>query len=308
MHVVVFGAGGIGGYLIGKLGPLLSKAGTGLDTLSVIARGEHLQAIQSQGLLYRDPEGNEYRTYPSIATDSPDQLPWADLIFLCVKGYDLDEAVQSIERFVHSSTIVLPLLNGGDIYERVGDKLGKGRVLPGAIYISSSITAPGCVTHTGGKGHIVTGAEPGGSVEQPSELANLLVRGSIPFTWFPDPLPAIWTKYVFIAPFCLVTAVADKTIGEVCADPQLNGDVRALIGEVAAVAGALGVRLPDDIVEQTMEKAASFPGDTKTSFQRDVEQGRVKDERDLFGGTVLRLGKQTGTATPETEKYHNRLP
>ncbi len=308
MHVVVYGAGGIGGFLMGKIGPLFSEPGSGVNNVSVVARGDHLQAIQSRGLTYRDPEQNERTVFPSMATDTPARLSRADIIFLCVKGYDLEKAVESVSRIVGTNTIVLPLLNGADIYDRVREILPKGIVLPGAIYISSSITAPGIVSHTGGKGLIITGSEPGSAMEQPAVLKELFEEAGILYEWHPDPLPAIWGKFVFIAPFCLVTAVAAKTIGEVCADPQLNSDVREMIAESARVAGAAGVNLPEDIVEQTMKKAESFPPDTKTSFQRDIEKHKARDERDLFGATLMRLGKKLGVETPVTESYHTALP
>jgi len=308
MHVVIYGVGGIGGFLMGKIGPLFSKPGSGVDNLSVVARGDHLQAIQSRGLTYRDPEQNERTVFPSMATDAPERLSWADIVFICVKGYDLEKAVESVSRIVGTNTIVLPLLNGADIYDRVREILPKGIVLPGAIYISSSITAPGIVSHTGGKGLIITGAEPGSVMDQPSALKELFEEAGIVYEWHTDPLPAIWGKFVFIAPFCLVTAVADKTIGEVCADTQLNSDVREMIAESARVAAAAGVNLPDDIVDQTMKKAESFPPDTKTSFQRDIEKHKAQDERDLFGATIMRLGKKLGVETPVTESYHTALP
>lgn len=308
MHVVIYGAGGIGGFLAGKIGPLFNKPGSGVDTLSIVARGEHLQAIQSRGLTYRDPENNERTVFPSMATDATGRLSWADIIFICVKGYDLENAVESVSRIVGTNTLVLPLLNGADIYDRVREILPKGTVLPGAIYISSSISAPGIVSHTGGKGLIITGSEPGSSMEQPAVLKGLFEGAGIPYEWHPDPLPAIWGKFVFIAPFCLATAVAARTIGEVCGDPQLNGDVREMIAEAARVAEAAGVHLPEDIVDQTMKKAESFPPDTKTSFQRDIEKHKAQDERDLFGATIMRLGKKLGVETPVTERYHTALP
>lgn len=308
MNVVIFGTGGIGGFIAGKLGSLLKNPRSGLDSLSIVARGDHLQAIQSKGLVYRDPDNNERTVFPSLATDVPGRLPWADLIFLCVKGYDLDNAVRAVERIVRNDTIILPLLNGADIYDRVRERLPKGFILPGAIYISSSIVSPGVVAHTGGKGLIITGPEPGTESGKYLELLDLLSSADIPCQWNADPLPPVWEKYVFIAPFCMITGVTGRSIGEVCEDPQLNRDVRGMIEETAAVAAAAGVELSADIADRTMKKAEGFPRDTRTSFQRDIEKHREKDERDLFGGTVIRMGKKLGVDTPVTERYNNLLP
>jgi len=308
MQIIVFGTGGIGGFLAGKIGPLQGRPASLVDGLSIVARGEHLEAIQANGLVYRDPQGEERRIYPSLATDDPGRLPVADLIFICVKGYDLDDAVAKIDHAVRGHTIVVPLLNGADIYDRVREKLSRGIVLPGAIYISSSISEPGVVSHSGGKGLVITGAEPERGMEKPNNLISLFEQAEIPYEWHQDPLPAVWEKYVFISPFGMVTAVAGKSIGEVLADPQLNKDVRDMVNEAVRVAGASGVKLPENIVEQTMKKAESFPPDTKTSFQRDIEKHKVRDERDLFGATVIRLAGKHGVETPVTEQYHEALP
>jgi len=307
MHILIFGIGGIGGFITGKLGALLGVPGSGLDSLSVIARGAHLDAIRSQGLTYIGPEGGETLIHPSLATDTPEGLPPADVIFLCVKGYDLDSATDLIAPMVRENTVVLPLLNGADIYDRVRGEIQGGTVLPGAIYISSAILKPGTVRHTGGPGLIITGGEADRETPRPHELLQLFEKAGIPFEWHKDPFPPIWTKFIFISPFGLITAVSDKTIGEVLEDPALSCDVEGMMREVAEVARAKEVNLPADIVEKTLEKAAAFPPDTKTSLQRDIEAGKPKDERDLFGGAVIRMGAKAGVSTPLTEKYLNAL-
>lgn len=307
MNVLVFGAGGIGGFITGKLGALLDLPGSKLESLTLIARGAHLDAIRDKGLTYISPEGGSRTVRPTMATDSLEGIPRPDAVFLCVKGYDLDEAVASVRLLLKEDSIVLPLLNGADIYDRVRAGLPVGIVLPGAIYISSSITEPGIVRHTGGQGLIITGEEPEGNTPRPQGLLQLLEQAGIPFEWHRDPFSPIWTKFIFISPFGLITAVSDRTIGEVLEDPALSCDVKGMMEEVVRVARAKKVKLPEDIVEKTLEKAASFPADTKTSLQRDIEIRRPKDERDLFGGAVIRMARRNGVSAPLIEKYLNAL-
>jgi 2-dehydropantoate 2-reductase len=307
MNILVFGAGGIGGFITGRLGALLESSESRLNSLSLIARGAHLEAIREKGLIYISPEGESTTVHPTVAAESLDAVPPPDVIFLCVKGYDLNAAVETIRPFVKSDTVVLPLLNGADIYDRVREELPVGTVLPGAIYISSSITEAGTVRHTGGQGLIVTGEEPERGTEKPEELLELFDEAGIPYEWHRDPFPSIWTKFIFISPFGLVTAVSGKTLGEVLADPALSCDVEGMMREVAALARARKVELPEDIVEKTLQNTAAFPPDTKTSLQRDVEAKKPKDERDLFGGAVLRMAEKAGVATPLVEKYLNAL-
>lgn len=315
MHIAVFGIGGIGGYIAGKLGTLAGEQGkvkteaqVELQSLSLIARGKHLQVISENGLTFLDAEGNEHRVQPTAASDDFSRIGTPDVVFLCVKGYDLESAVEAVAPHIKEESLLIPLLNGADIYERVQHKLKRGLVLPAAIYISSAIVEPGKVEHKGGKGLVILGKGMGDDAVKPEALLSLFEEAGIPFEWHEDPFPSIWSKFLFISPFSLVTAVAGKTFGEVMADSKLTTDLKNMMREVDAVARAKGVSLPEDAVEATLEKAAAFPPETKTSFQRDIEEGKAKDERDIFGGTVLRLGAELGVETPVVKAYMEALP
>lgn len=308
MNITIFGVGGIGGYLAGTLGSLLKDPESGLASFSLVARGEHLKAIKQQGLQFIDVQGKTHTIHPNLATDNPEELPQADLTLVCVKGYDLTAAVKAIKGKIAPGGAVLPLLNGADIRERVKDELPNTHVYPGTIYISSTITEPGTVQHMGGKGVVIFGKDPDYPKDNAQKARQLLERAGIPAEWHEDAYPKIWTKFLFIAPFALATAVHDKTIGEVLAEDKKKAEVRLMMEEVAAVAQAQGINLPENAVDQALQQAESFPYETKTSFQRDVAAGKPKDERDLFGGTMLRLGSTLEVEVPVTEKYFEALP
>ncbi|MFO7849688.1 MAG: ketopantoate reductase family protein [Spirochaetia bacterium] len=314
MDITVFGIGGIGGYVAGKLGSLIEwqgeikTSGPKLDSLSLIARGSHLQAIREKGLSFIDSGGHEHKVHPTAAADDFAEAAGSDVVFLCVKGYDLEKAVETIAPHVKDDTVIIPLLNGADIYERVRQELDRGVVLPSAIYISSAIIEPGKVEHKGGKGLVILGKGIGEDAVKPEGILSIFEDAAVPFEWHEDPFPSIWSKYLFISPFSLITAVSGKTFGGVMSEPKLKTDVRRMIEEVDAVARAKGVALPEDAVDATLKKAESFPPETKTSFQRDVEAGKKRDERDIFGGTVLRLGAELGVDTPVVKEYMESLP
>ena len=301
-RIAVFGIGGIGGYIGARLGSLGGEA-----ELVFVARGAHLKAIQAKGLTYRAPDGTETVVRPALATENPADLGKIDILFLCVKGYDLASACASLAPAVGPETVVIPLLNGADIYERVRSVLSGGTVLPGGIYISSSVAEPGLVVHSGGKGNLFLGAEPGRTGYDPAGLLDLLAKAGIPCEWSADPFPAIWTKFLFIASYGLVTGLSGKTIGEVVADGKPAETVRGIAAEIAAIAAAKGIVLPPDAAAAAFEKGKVFPPATKTSFQRDLEVAGKPNEGDLFGGTILRLGRELGVPTPVTSDTYNRI-
>jgi 2-dehydropantoate 2-reductase len=67
------------------------------------------------------------------------------------------------------------------------------------------------------------------------------------------------------------------------------------------------INLPDGIVGLSLKKAATFPRDTQTSLQRDINQKKGKSELELFGGTIIDFGKKLGIPTPTTEKIYREL-
>ena len=300
--VCVYGIGGVGGYFGGRIAHEISKGNRAVQVY-FIGRGEHLKAIQQHGLnLITDKE--EFLCFPNIATDNIRHIPTPDLYLLCVKGYDLDNAAVSISKNISADTIILPLLNGVDIYERIRTSLEKAIVSPASVYVSSSIEKPGTIRQKGPEGHIIFGKDPKHLNYNYQYLIEFFNQMGISNTWHDNPYPAIWEKYIFITAFSLMTAYSGKTIGGVLSDDKLKSITGNIMREVVLIGKAKNIDFEKDIVEKTVQKAQGFPYETKTSFQRDYEKGNTKHEGDIFGGTLIRLAKEHDVLIPTiTEVY-----
>jgi 2-dehydropantoate 2-reductase len=224
-----------------------------------------------------------------------------------VKSYDLPAILADVAPKVSQETLILPLLNGVDIRERIRRVLDTGRVFPACIYVGTHIERPGKVTQRGGACRILLGPDPTVPGFLPSPLLDALRVSGVGYQWFEDVYPEIWTKFIFIAAFGLVTAAFDKTIGQVMQDASLRAYPMSVMEEIGAIASARGITLPVNVISETMKKAESFPYETKTSFQRDVEKPDKPDERDLFAGTIADLGRALNIATPVTCELQDRL-
>ena len=78
--------------------------------------------------------------------------------------------------------------------------------------------------------------------------------------------------------------------------------------EVMSVAAARNVTLPDDAFDTVMQRIDALSPDSTASLQRDVLEGKPS-ELDAQLGAVVRLGKNTGVATPLFEfMFHALLP
>jgi len=303
--VCVYGIGGVGGYFGGRIAHEVSKGNRAIQVY-FIGRGEHLKAIQQHGLnLITDKE--EFLCCPNIATDNIRHIPTPDLYLLCVKGYDLDNAVASIAKNISDDTIILPMLNGVDIYEHIRTSLQKAIISPACVYVSSSIEKSGTIRQRGPEGHIVFGKDPKHLGYNYKYLIEFFNKMGIRNTWNDNPYPAIWEKYIFITALSLMTAYSGKTLGEVLSDDKLKSMTENIMKEVILIGKTKNIDFEQDIVEKTIQKAKNFPYESKTSFQRDYEKRKTRHEGDIFGGTLIRLAKECNVSIPTITDVYGEL-
>ncbi len=306
MNICFFGVGGVGGYY----GTLLSKYfnETGKGNTYFIARGKHKAAIEEKGLLLKKEGGKEELLIkPHFCTDTVNDLPICDIVVASVKGYDLESVTKDVEKITDENSIILPLLNGADIYDRMRQHLKKGYILPACLYLGTHIESPGVIFQKGGSCQISIGKDPLYPEFYPDKLINVFKSAGILIEIFENVNIEIWTKYIFIASFALVTATYNKTIGEVANDGKLGILVKDIMQEIELIARALKIELPSDIVETSFSKANQFPFETKTSFQRDVESKGRQSEWDLFGGTVVRYAERFNIPANSTKNTLDKL-
>jgi 2-dehydropantoate 2-reductase len=116
---------------------------------------------------------------------------------------------------------------------------------------------------------------------------------------FIDHEPTLmWSKLVFLAAFALSTTAADKTTGEILADPKWRDLGLSVIREASAVANAEGAKIDPEAVIAGVLK---MPGNMRSSMQKDVEQGKTP-ELDAIAGPIIRGAKRHGIEVPATKK------
>jgi 2-dehydropantoate 2-reductase len=305
--ICIYGVGGVGGYFGGKIARAIALGNKDGRQVFFIARGPHLEEIRKHGLLLNTSEEEGLRSVPTLATDNIEEIPSPDLCLVCVKSYNLNETLSTLSRKIKKETIVLPLLNGVDVYERIKERLTHGVVLPACAYVGTHIERPGVVTQKGAPGIILCGKDPNLPDFDPLPVINVFKEANIQFQWTDDPFVAIWEKFVFIASFGLVSARSGKTLGQVMSDTALKDQVRTVMTEIVRLAEKKGITLPADMVGVSLEKGNKFPFDTKTSYQRDMEREDKENEGDLFGGTIVRIGRAMGIPTPVTESIYSEI-
>ena len=303
--ICVYGIGGVGGYFGGIIADRIKNRILPMEAY-FIGSGKHLQAVQKNGLTIITDAGRIH-CFPNIATDSVKNISQPDLYILCIKGYDLANAAESISKKCTENTIILPLLNGVDIYNRIRSVIRRAITLPSAVYISSNIEKPGIIRQRGPEGYIVSGKDPEYLKGNYQKIIDFFQKIGLKYNWYANPYPAIWEKFIFIAPFSLVTAYSGRTIGEVLADDKLKEMTKSIMNEVVLIGKVQNILFDEDMVQKTIRKAEKFPYETKTSFQRDYERDRNRHEGDIFGGVLIRLAEKHGISIPATRKIYESL-
>ncbi len=288
MRILVMGTGGVGGYF----GGLLAKA---REEVYFVARGEHLRALKERGLTVKSVVGDFSLKVKAIA--QPQEAGPVDVVLFCVKTYDTESAARQILPNLGNQTVVLTLQNGVDNGEKIGKIVGEEKVMVGAVYIESHISAPGVISQTAGPRKIVFGELHGSITDRARRLFNLFQKAGINCELSEDMKKALWSKFVFICAASGLTGLTRTPMREAIEFPQTREIFLAALKESIAVAEGLGIFLDSDLIDKILAIATTFTKESKASLLRDLENEK-RIEIEALNGTIVRLGKELFIPTP----------
>lgn len=306
MKVCIYGAGVIGGILASAI----ERAG---HVVSVIARGEHLKAIQDNGLTIRSP-GRLEVTRPRAVAEPADLEP-QDLVIVATKTPALQAVGEKIGPLVSGRTLVAFAVNGifwfyGEGFRPGGRSLDLSRLDPGGalraavqpeqalgiVCISGGeIREPGIVEASRMDGRFIIGAAIDESRARAQKTLSQLQLRDIDLSWSDDIRVEMWRKYLSVVGNFGTCALTGAPIAAVHAEPGVQNVQLGLSSEAHAVAQAHGfINLGFDI-----EHARANPNRSnhKPSMLQDLERGRMI-EIDSAYFTLQDLARQCGVATP----------
>lgn len=286
---LILGAGGTGG----ALGAHLLRGG--LDA-AFIARGRQLEALTREGLRVDKP-GDSFSLGPVRAWDTDSYAGEADVIFLCVKGYSLEETLPFLRRAAGRDTVIIPILNlpetGGWLRERLPGPLATD----GCIYIASELASPGHILMRGDILRVFFGL-PGGETppvleEIREDLAACGVDANLSRSIRRDCL----TKFSYVSPQGACGLYYGVSAGAMQKPGEIRDCFAALVGEIVLLARAQGVELDPDLPARNLAILDGVEPEMTTSLQRDIPRGGASE----LDGLILDIPRQG-------EKYGVSLP
>ncbi|NKC11851.1 MAG: ketopantoate reductase family protein [Gammaproteobacteria bacterium] len=289
MRFIIYGAGGVGGVI----GAQLFKAG---QDVVLIARGDHLRAMQSAGLRYQTPYADEYLRIPALSHPSELTLKASDVVMLTCKSQHTQSALDDL-RAAHGTGLPVVCCQNSVVNEHMALRRFT-RVYAMLVYLPAQLTEPGTIQcHAKLKSGVLDlGLFPNGVDELARALAERLE--AVNFSARPDP-QVMRFKYAKLL-VNLNNALEAVSPGGSAAQ-GIRDRIRAE-GEACLDAAGIDYASRKQVEERRagvfefgdIAGVARIGGSSKQSLLR----GTGDIEADYLNGEVVRLGRLHGVATP----------
>jgi 2-dehydropantoate 2-reductase len=306
MRICIFGAGAIGGYLAGEL------ALAGHDVYA-IARGAHLAAIRNQGL--KLIEDGQTRTVRLPASDDPTEFGPQDVVICALKAHQAHACADAFAPLLGRKTAVLTAMNGIPwwYFYREGGPLdnhhlesvdpggkqwtaiGPERAIGCVVDAACEVVAPGVIEHHLFK-RFTIGEPDGSNSDRVIALRDALVSAGLDAPIRESIRWNVWLKLWGNVCFNPISVLTLATLDRITSETGLRALCKSMMAEAQAVAAALSVSIPEQMMERRLNAAGAVLGH-KMSMLQDLERGRSL-EIDALVTAVQELGRLVGVATP----------
>lgn len=307
MNILIVGCGAIGGFYASRLQKCCMS-------ITVTARGQHLEAIQQNGLKVthdREENVNFVNAVNHQALTNDFQSKQFDLVMICLKANQLSTALTELETWLKLSECpILSLQNGVDSESVLSDTFGKDRVWGGlAIKIGGEVIKPGEIISTG-KAKITYGPWPvvKSGQQMPYQLTNFakyLALANIPFELTSDIRLELWKKLVINNGVNPLSAITGLNTFELTHNPSYVTMIQKAMQETVEAARYDGVELTQQDVDTLFDLIKNFSA-IKTSMLIDKEKGREL-EIDAIVGAVIKRCQKRGVPAPQNQEFSRNL-
>jgi 2-dehydropantoate 2-reductase len=216
-----------------------------------------------------------------------------DWVFLTTKIHHTPATKPWLASLIGPGTRVVAAQNGVDHRERLAP-LTDAPVVPALVYFNAERIDLGSVRVRRTGRDLVFPDDPDGQA-----AAQLSKENDIAAHIEPDFTTAAWQKLLINATANPLTALTGRRV-EVLREPAIAELAHSIAKETAVVAASQGARLSPDAPDAALAWLRQVPSGTTSSMLQDRQAGRPL-ELDGLTGTVIRLGRRAGVATPVTD-------
>ena len=305
MRILIVGAGAVGGYFGGRI----AQAGRDVTFLVRPARAKQLSR---DGLRIISPHGDAVLS-PKLVSGEETDTPY-DLVFVSVKAYALEAAMNDFAPAVGPETMILPALNGMRHIDLLTKRFGEHAVIGGVCLVAAEIDDQGRIVQLADFQQLIYGERNGETTPRLERLDATMRGAGFDARLSPDIMQAMWEKWVQLASLGAITCLMRGTIGEIVAAPGGAELSLAVVDESAAISNACGHK-PSEALLSRHAAAITAPGSSLTSsMYRDLRKGAPVEVDHILGDFIER-GDAHRVATPllkaafvNLRVYQDRLP
>lgn len=279
--VAVVGAGAIGSYY----GARLALAG---HDVRFLLRSD-LAAVRAHGITLREKDATRHLGRVTAFGRAAEIGP-VDLVVVALKTTSNAALPALLPPLLHADTAVLTLQNGLGSEEFIAGIVGGGRVLGGLCYIGVTREAPGVVVgfHTPGRMTFGAFGRPAGA--RVRAVADLFAGIGVGVRVLDNLAEARWQKLIWNVPFNgLAIAGGGVTTDRILGTPELAGQVRPLMDEVAAAARHFGYEVSEHFIQSQIDVTPGM-GAYQPSSLVDFLAGREVEVEAIWGEPLRRAG------------------
>ena len=280
--VIVAGTGALGTLLAVRLGALESVTVLGSWKAALEAFSASGAELETAGGLLKAGVR---------ATSDPAAAAGASIAFVTVKAPATAAAAAALRESLGPEGVAVTLQNGLGNLETLAATLGVGRVVAGTAEIGATLVRPGRA-RSGGGSRIRLAEHP-----RAAGAADLLRRAGFDVEIVPDARALLWEKLTATAPLLPLTALLGVANGEILRRPSAAALLAEAAREVAAVARAAGIALPEGEADAPARRVAKATAENFSSMLQDVRRGAAT-EVDAINGAVDREARRHGVAAP----------
>ncbi|MCK5196032.1 MAG: 2-dehydropantoate 2-reductase [Desulfobulbaceae bacterium] len=271
----------------GALGTLLATSLAGVDDNEVWLLDHNPdRAAQINRKLRLDIEEQEFSLNIPV-TSQPDRIGIAELVFLCVKSMNVEQALQRAAPLFSRDTLLIPFQNGiGHIEAISGNSIARNTAF-GVTSQGATLLAPGHVRH-GGAGVTKIGFIDSADDQQKKQLedtARILTASGFDTVTVANILDHIWAKLLVNIGINALTVIHDCPNGKLLEIPEARETLIAAVREGEKVARALGIHIENDPVDLTLDVCRTTASNISSMLQDARKQKPT--EIDAINGALV---------------------
>jgi 2-dehydropantoate 2-reductase len=299
MKITIVGPGALGCLV----GASLVKAGE--DIWFLDDRPDRAKKLNSSGIKVEGLSG-DYSVKARATTEAKD-IGVSDLVIICVKSYDTEEATKKAKSIIGDNTLVMTLQNGLGNVDAIAEIAGQEKVIGGVTSHGSTYLGDGHIRHAG-RGETIIGRwfQPSARKDMKKwhiprrrleEVAAILKKANFETKITDNIKDVIWSKLIINVGINALGAITRLKNGDLLKYEWSRNIMRQAVLEASKVAKRRRINLIYSDPIKKVESVCSSCESNICSMLQDILDGQ-RTEIDYINGAIVSEGESLEIPTP----------